>query len=80
MKLDLILNEMTMRDAASKAAKEDKDFPKAEKEFLKKHKLKSNQIEFLGVVDNGKWGKHYSWNIIDKKHPQFKSTLSINKT
>lgn len=77
MKLNTVLNEIKMRDYAQQQAKKDKEFPKIEKDFLKKHKLKNNQIEFLGVVDNGKYGKHYSWNIIDKKHPNYRSTLSM---
>lgn len=55
--------------------KSTKEFKDALKLLLKKRNLKANQINFIGMADNKEWGRHYSWNIIDKKHKSYKSTI-----
>lgn len=68
MKLKNYLNE-------TDNLKDTKEFKDALKLLLKKHNLKVNQLDFIGMADNKSFGKHYQWNIIDKKHKSYKSSI-----
>jgi hypothetical protein len=58
-----------------------KEIQKAMKAIIKRNKnVKSSQLEYLGTEDYSEHGLGilYYFNIVDPKHPMYKSTIGFN--
>lgn len=53
-----------------------KEIKAAAKSIAKRKSVKEKYLEFIGAEDYGDMGKLFYFNVTDKKHKDYKSTLA----